>query len=184
RTVIVPLTVLMALRPRARNPRGVHVQELFRTPPDQVRDWIRGPYRSAWGRVFRHLDTMLRATQPVFPRPARRRAIETARAWVTERLNGDDGLGGIYPAMANSVMMFDTLGYAPDHPDAAIAWQSVRNLLVMQQDRAYCQPCLSPVWDTGLAGHALAEAEGGAAPSVAAASAWLRSKQELDVVGD
>ncbi len=25
-------------------------------------------------------------------------------------------------------------------------------------DRAYCQPCLSPVWDTSLAGHALAEA--------------------------
>src|SRR5579872_2237840 len=51
RTVIVPLLVLMALRPRARNPRGAAIQELFRTPPEQVNDWIRGPYRSAlWGR--------------------------------------------------------------------------------------------------------------------------------------
>jgi squalene-hopene/tetraprenyl-beta-curcumene cyclase len=40
---------------------------------------------------------------------------------VVERLNGVDGLGAIYPAMANSVMMFDTLGYAPDHPHRAIA---------------------------------------------------------------
>ena len=48
RTVIVPLLVLMALRPVARNPRSVGIPELFRTPPDQIRDWIRGPYRSAW----------------------------------------------------------------------------------------------------------------------------------------
>ena len=33
RTVIVPLLVLMALRPVARNPRDVAIQELFRTPP-------------------------------------------------------------------------------------------------------------------------------------------------------
>ena len=91
---------------------------------------------------------LLRAAEPFFPKAGRRRAIDKAVAFVTQRLNGEDGLGAIYPAMANSVMMFDTLGYAPDHPDAAIAWQSVRNLLVMQQDRAYCQPCLSPVWDT------------------------------------
>ena len=42
RTVIVPLLVLMAKRPVARNPRDVGIQELFRTPPTQVRDWIRG----------------------------------------------------------------------------------------------------------------------------------------------
>src|SRR3978361_1988096 len=48
RTVMVPLLVLMALRPRARNPRGVHVQELFNTPPELVTDWIRGPFRSGW----------------------------------------------------------------------------------------------------------------------------------------
>ena len=53
RTVIVPLLVLMALRPVARNPRNVAIPELFRTPPAQVRDWIRGPYRSAWGRFFK-----------------------------------------------------------------------------------------------------------------------------------
>ena len=30
RTVIVPLLVLQALKPLARNPRGVHIAELFR----------------------------------------------------------------------------------------------------------------------------------------------------------
>ena len=56
RTVIVPLLVLMALRPRARNPRGIDIPELFRTPPEQVTDWIRGPYRSGWGRFFKGVD--------------------------------------------------------------------------------------------------------------------------------
>ena len=77
-------------------------------------------------------------------------------------------------------MMFDTLGYPPDHPDAAIAWQAVRKLLVIQDDRAYCQPCFSPIWDTGLAGHAMAEA----GASTDAACDWLRARQITDVAGD
>jgi len=184
RTVIVPLLVLMALKPLARNPRNVRIDELFRTPPDQVRDWIRGPYRSPWGRFFKVVDTVLRAADPYFPGRTRRRAIGKAVAFVTERLNGDDGLGGIYPAIANSVMMFDTLGFAPDQPPAATAWAAVRKLLVIEPDRAWCQPCLSPVWDTGLAGHALAEAEGATAKPVAASCEWLRRRQILDIAGD
>jgi squalene-hopene/tetraprenyl-beta-curcumene cyclase len=184
RTVLVPLLVLMALRPTARNPRGIHVPELFRTPPAQVRDWIRGPFRSGWGHVFKHLDGVLRAVQPFFPKSLRARSIERAVAFVTERLNGEDGLGGIYPAMANAAMMFDTLGYAADHKDAAIVWKALHKLLVVDGDRAYCQPCLSPVWDTALAGHAVAEADSPAAAAVDAANHWLRGKQILDVVGD
>ena len=184
RTVVVPLVVLMALRPRARNPRGVHVGELFRTPPAYVRDWIRGPFRSGWGHAFKYLDSILHAVEPVFPAAIRRRAIEWSVRFVRARLNGEDGLGAIYPAMANATMMFDALDYKPDHPDAAIAWASVRKLLVIDGDRAYCQPCLSPVWDTALAGHAVAEAEGAASASLARAAEWLRGKQILDVVGD
>jgi squalene-hopene/tetraprenyl-beta-curcumene cyclase len=184
RTVIVPLLVLMACKPRARNPRGVGIAELFVTPPEQVRDYIRGPYRSAWGRFFKAVDTVLRRAEPLFPKASRQRAIDKAVAFVVTRLNGEDGLGGIYPAIANSVMMFDTLGYPPDHPHAATAWRAVRKLLVPEEDRAWCQPCLSPVWDTALAGHAVAEAEGAAGRSVDAACAWLRTRQINDVVGD
>ncbi len=189
RTVVVPLLVLMALRPQAINPRGVHIRELFRTPPERVRDWIRGPYRSRWGVVFKHVDTVLRRVQPGFPRANRRRAIDQAVAFVTERLNGEDGLGAIYPAMANTVMMFRALGVPDEDPRAAIAWRAVQKLLVVEEERAYCQPCLSPIWDTGLAGHAMAEAaqgEGGmAVPSgVEAACDWLVARQVTDVVGD
>ena len=184
RTVTVPLLVLMTLRPRARNPRGVRIQELFNTPPEQVRDWIRGPYRSAWGHIFRHIDNGLRAATPHFPAILRQRAIDKAVAFVTARLNGEDGLGGIYPAMANAAMMFDTLGYPADHPQPSIVWVALHKLLVVEGELAYCQPCLSPVWDTGLAGHAVAEADSPAHEAVASASEWLRTKQVLDVMGD
>ena len=180
RTVIVPLLVLMAKRPRARNPLNIHIPELFCNPPDRVTNWIQTPDASGWSRFFKRLDGVLRVAVPWFPRRSADSAVAKAVAFVRERLNGDDGLGGIYPAIANTVMMFDTLGYPPDHPDAALAWQAVRKLLVIEDDRAYCQPCFSPVWDTGLAGHAMAEA----GASTDAACDWLRSRQILDVAGD
>jgi len=107
----------MAVRPRARNPRGISIAELFIEPPETVTDWISPSTRSAVGHAFALIDRMLRLAEPMFPADPRRRAIEKAVVFVTERLNGEDGLGGIFPAMANALMMFDCLGYAPDHPD-------------------------------------------------------------------
>jgi squalene-hopene/tetraprenyl-beta-curcumene cyclase len=187
RTVIVPLLVLMARRPRAINPHNITISELFTRPPQTIRDYIRGPYRSYWGHAFKALDLVLKRIEPLFPRETRARAIGQAVAFVTERLNGEDGLGAIYPAMANSVMMFAALGYEPAHPDAALAWLSVRKLIVDDGERAYVQPCVSPIWDTALAGVAMAEAQTGCelgrAP-VEAASDWLAQRQILDVKGD
>ncbi len=71
-----------------------------------------------WGACFGALDRLLKAADGFWPGRTRRRAIDACVALVTERLNGEDGLGAIYPAMANSVMMFDALGYAADHPPA------------------------------------------------------------------
>ena len=185
RTVLVPLLVLMALRPRARNPQNVSIRELFAENPWSVRDWISGPTSSPLATGFEWLDRVLRAAEPVFPKRARQRAIEAAVAFVTERLNGEDGLGGIFPAMANSLIMFDCLGYPRDHPCFRTAEGALRKLLVLDPDRSYCQPCLSPVWDTALACHALMETgERRLEPAVARALDWLAGKQVLDVAGD
>ncbi len=188
RTVLVPLLVLMTRRPVARNPRDIRIDELFVTPPDDVKDYIRGPYRSGWGSVFKALDAMLRPAEPFFPARLRERAIQAAIEFIRPRLNGEDGLGGIYPAMANTVMMYHTLGYASDHPEYATAWQSVRKLITDAAERmpggTYVQPCLSPVWDTALAAHALIEAVGADDQRVAAACDWLVPRQILDVKGD
>ncbi len=185
RTVLVPLLVVMAQRPRARNPLVVTVRELFLEPPEEVKDWIGGPTSSPLSVAFGMLDRLLRVAEPFFPADARRRAIDKAVAFVTERLNGEDGLGGIFPAMANAAMMFDCLGYGPDYPAYASALASLRKLLVLDGERSYCQPCLSPVWDTALACHALMEVEDiRLEATVRRALDWLVTKQVLEVVGD
>jgi squalene cyclase len=62
---------------------------------------------------------------------------------------------------------------------------AVEKLLVVTDKEAYCQPCFSPVWDTGLACHALLEVGGERAlAQVDKSLEWLRSKQILDVSGD
>lgn len=186
RTVLVPLLVLMERKPRARNPRGIGIAELFVQPPEQVRHWPKGPHQvQPWSGIFGAIDRVLRVVEPLFPKGPRRRAVERAAAFTIERLNGEDGLGAIFPAMANSVMMFEILGYPHDDPNVVLARRSIEKLLVVKEDEAYCQPCLSPVWDTALVCHALLESGGEkAAASVLKGLDWLKPLQVLDTVGD
>jgi squalene-hopene/tetraprenyl-beta-curcumene cyclase len=184
RTVIVPLLVLMAKKPRAVNPRQVRVDELFAAHPDQVTDWNSNHNRSIMIPVFAGIDKVLRAVDPYMPKKLRQKAIDRCIVWVKERLNGEDGLGAIYPAMANAVMMYRVLGYDKNHPDVVTAWGAIEKLLIEGQKEAYCQPCLSPVWDTALAAHALLEVGGQAYDSVGRACEWLKEKQITEVKGD
>ena len=186
RTVITPLVVVNALKPRAKNPRNVSIAELFVEPPDRVRHWPGAPQQKfPWTTLFGALDQLLRWSEPYFPKGLRKRAIDRAVAFVEERLNGEDGLGAIYPAMAYSAIMFDTLGYGRQDPRMVQVMKAIDRLLVIREDEAYCQPCVSPVWDTGLAAHALMEAGGEAsAPPVRAGLAWLEPLQITDVAGD
>jgi squalene-hopene/tetraprenyl-beta-curcumene cyclase len=182
RTVLAPLLVLMAKKPRAKNPRDIHIAELF-VPGSQAT-----PPRasgSIWALVFNRLDDVLRFFENHMPRRTRERAIAAVVAFVTARLNGEDGIGGIFPAMANSVMMFECLGMLKTDPILVTAKRAIRKLLTTNSHRSYCQPCVSPVWDTGLAAHALMEAGGHMAEAaVRRGLDWLVTKQELNVSGD
>ena len=159
RDTLVPLLVLMALKPKAANPCGIAIPELFVTPPDRVRIWPKGTNQvGGWGIIFGALDKVLQAAEPYFPKGKRQSAIDKAVAFVRARLNGEDGLGAIYPAMANTVMMFHVLGIPAEHPDVVTARAAVDKLLAVKGEEAFCQPALSPVWDTALSSHALFEA--------------------------
>ena len=92
RTVIVPLLVLAALKPRAKSPRGVRVKELFRSPPDEVKGWLHNPTGRWGGEVFLWIDKILRVVEPRFSRDMRARALKRAVEFMTPRLNGEDGL--------------------------------------------------------------------------------------------
>lgn len=188
RTVIAPLLIIMALKPQAKNPRGIDIKELFLRDPAKIKRFNSNPTGSSLGEVFITLDKVLQKAEPLLFKGNRRdEAIAKAERFILERLNGEDGLGGIFPAMANAVMAFDALGYKRDHPDFQIALKSIEKLLIIDEakDMAYCQPCLSPIWDTCLAAHSMLEA---ATPdsraSVQASLDWLVERQILDCRGD
>lgn len=184
RTVLTPLLVLYAKRARASNPTGRDIAELFLVPPEEHKTYNVNPTGSKVGDLFLHLDKGLRLIEPHLPKGARRKAIAAAEEFTISRLNGEDGLGAIYPAMANAVMMFRVLGYPDDHPHMRTARDAVEKLMTERDDHLYFQPCLSPVWDTSLAAHAQLEAGEDTDERLVAALDWLASKQILDHVGD
>ena len=186
RTTIVPLMVLATLKPRAKNVSGVGIDELFLQAPHSIGTAAKAPHQSrGWFLLFSALDGILRAIEPLFPKKLRARAIDAAVAFIELRLNGEDGLGAIFPPMANAVMMYEVLGKPADYLPRAVTRRGIDKLLVIGEHEAYCQPCVSPVWDTALSCHALIEA--GSEEALAPAKAgldWLVPKQVLDIKGD
>ena len=186
RDTLIPLLVLMAMKPRSKNPRGITIDELFVVPPHEVKHWPKTANQIGfWGAAFAALDKGLRLVEPLAPKGIRASAIDKAVAFARERLNGEDGFGAIFPSIAYTLMMFHVIGVSEDHDDMIAARAALDKLFIENGDEGFCQPCLSPVWDTVLSAHAFMEA----APDdtttpVARALDWLKERQVLDVKGD
>jgi squalene-hopene/tetraprenyl-beta-curcumene cyclase len=182
RTVMVPLFVIYAHKARAANPDGIGVRELFTKDPEIERDYF--PVRSALNRLILYVERAARPLEPLIPRWIRRKALRRAESWFVPRCN-EGGLGAIFPAMINAYMAFGLLGHDPGEPMMLQARKAIDDLLMVEDDTAYCQPCVSPVWDTGLACLALLE-EGAESNSeeVGRALGWLGGLQLLDEPGD
>jgi squalene-hopene/tetraprenyl-beta-curcumene cyclase len=184
RTVMTPLLILMALRARAANPTGLGIRELFREDPASIRNWQVNPTGAPLGELFLGFDALLRRVEPLHSRSLRRRALARAEAYMLRRLNGEDGLGAIYPAMAYAVMAMRALGYGGADPRMVEARAAIDRLLVDRGEEVYPQPCVSPVWDTALSAHALLEAGAGDDPRLIEGLDWLAGRQVLDRAGD
>ena len=189
RTVMVPLFILCTLKATAKNPDNISILELFVTHPDKERHYF--PERTLLNKVFLGLDFLGRTTRPLISKKLHNVALEKAKDWIIERLNGEDGLGGICPAMIGAYEALLLLGIPKDDDIIITARKAIDKLLVINEHDAYCQPCLSPVWDTALAALALQEADKGldpvnnvSGPFLTRAYDWLKSKQLLDEPGD
>ncbi len=182
RTVMVPLFVIYAFKASAVNPDGIGVRELFTRDPDEERDYF--PVRSLLNRLILSVERTVRPLEPLIPRWIRRKALQRAESWFVPRCN-EGGLGAIFPAMINAYMALGLLGHDPGEPLMLQARKAIDDLLVEGADSAYCQPCVSPVWDTGIACLALLE-EGAESndEEIARALEWLRPLQLEDDPGD
>ncbi|MBN2700423.1 MAG: squalene--hopene cyclase [Methylothermaceae bacterium] len=195
RTVMVPLAILCSLKVKARNPKNISIQELFVTPPEQETGYF-SHVKTPLGKFVLFLERIGMRLEPHIPFRIRQRALEKTLHWFLERLNGEDGLGGIFPAMVNAYEAMDALGFPPEDPRRQIAKKALQKLLVHREDdskhpggESYCQPCLSPIWDTGLSLLALqetqrAENDSHTARAIDQALDWLVDKQLRDEPGD
>ncbi|MBK8974472.1 MAG: squalene--hopene cyclase [Planctomycetes bacterium] len=191
RAVAIPLSILYTLRARAANPTGIDVLELFTTPPDRERHYFQT--RSMLNRAFLTAERCVRRVEGLIPGFVRRRAVRAAERWMLERLNGIDGLGGVFPSMVNALESMHVLGYPREHPQREVATQALRRLVIDDGESAYCQPCVSPIWDTALAALALDETRAtGPDPALGevldraltSSCDWLVGRQQLDGPAD
>lgn len=188
RTVMVPLFILYTYKVKARNPHKTGISELFVIPPDKEKNYF-SHVKTPLGKAILAVERMGRLMEPMIPGFVRRKATARARDWFMARLNGYDGLGAIFTAMVNAYEAMDSLGIPADDEQRRIARESIERLLVIKDDIAYCQPCVSPVWDTGLASLTLQEVDRHernpqTRRALDSSLRWLASKQLLDEAGD
>ena len=178
RAIVVPLTILYALKPRQTLLPNAGVDELFLDPSRKDIAFRWDTRLISWRNVFLALDRLGKVYEYVAWKPFRRRALDEAERWLFEHLERSAGLGAIYPAMMNSVFALLALGYSPADPIAAREIGELACLEIDDGETLRLQPCVSPVWDTAIAMVALKEAGlPSDHPALVKAAAWLLDQQ-------
>jgi squalene-hopene/tetraprenyl-beta-curcumene cyclase len=188
RTIVVPLSIVAALEPvRQIEPeRGIHelfLREPEHWPPLRCPGLPGGTGWLSWDHFFRVINQVLKFGQRKGWMPWRKKAVEAARQWILARFQKSDGLGAIFPPVVFSVVALKALGYDDDSPEVLECMKQLKRLSLdnAHEGTTRIQPCLSPVWDTGLTMRALALAGVPADdPAIARAAEWLRSRQTTD----
>jgi squalene-hopene/tetraprenyl-beta-curcumene cyclase len=197
RAVLIPLLIVFAHRPVCQVPREQGIDELYPIPRGELRYWKYPPFNKdqAWltpHNFFVALDAMLKLYDRMPMRVLREKALHRAATWMLDHVKGSGGLGAIYPAMANSIMALECLGYGADDPLVVKALREIEELEVYESvmvdgellPALHLQPCCSPIWDTALLTNALVEA--GVPqdhPALQKAGRYLMSRQ-TKAVGD
>lgn len=179
RTVLVPLLILFAVKPVRPVPAEFRLDELYLVPREQADiSFPRDPRTFTWRNAFLALDRLLRLYDRWPLAGLRRRALRAAEGWMTERMQGEGGLGGIFPAMANAVAALACLGYGLDHPLVQRGLRAIEELRLEDAETFRVQPCLSPIWDTALTISTLVEAGlPPQHPALVRAGQWLLARQ-------
>lgn len=157
RTIVVPLSIISALKPVRELPSELGIAELFRA------DRPRRPRRKAplvsWKRFFLAVDATLKGAERVVPRSWRERGLQAAHRWMVDHFESTDGLGAIFPPMIYAIIALKCLGYDDDSELVRWAHRHLDDLVIRDDGPTRIQPCVSPVWDTAIATISLADAD-------------------------
>ncbi len=183
RGIVVPLSIIWALRPTRPLPERARLPELAAPPSPFPPAPLTGKSR-AWRAFFEYLDRGVKLTERLPVKPLRRLALDRAEAWTLERLHASDGLGAIFPPIVNTIFALVARGYPADHPVVAGQIAELARLELDDGETLRLQPCFSAVWDTALAVTALAGSGIPADdPALTAAGEWLLAN-EVRQLGD
>ena len=178
RGIVVPLTILYALKPAWRLPERVSVDELFKNPGGKIPAFQWDAQLITWRNFFLIADLLFKFYESLPWKPFRKRALKQARQWLLGHLERSEGLGAIYPAMLNAILALVALGFPPDHPLPARERGFLADFEIEDGDTIRLQPCLAPVWDTAVTLVSLAEANVPADdPAMVRAAGWLLQNQ-------
>jgi squalene-hopene/tetraprenyl-beta-curcumene cyclase len=156
--MILPLGIVTTLRRVREIPPQLGIGELY--VDHAAANTLGTPGRGfprTWRDFFLRVDQLLKRYEEG-PFPAlRERAMKAAEKWLLDRMADSEGLGAIFPPMVYMLIVFKAMGYADDHPVVVKAHKDLKDFYIREGDTIRLQPCVSPVWDTGIALHALAE---------------------------
>ena len=136
-------------------------------------------------RLFTGVDAALKLADALGCVPFRTRGLARAERWIVERQEHTGDWAGIIPAMLNAMLALRAVGYDLDDPVVVRGFAAIEGFTIREHGAYRVQPCISPVWDTGLAVRALVDA--GVAPDdprLVRAASWLMEKQIVERYGD
>lgn len=178
RTIVVPLSIMSALKPSRNLEASEGISELFVGNPNEIAPpaaWDKKPI--TWRNFFLVVDRCFKAIEPWLG-GIRETALGMADHWMRERFKESDGLGAIFPPMIYTAVALRAQGVSDDAPEMQWALKQIEDLKIHDGDRLRLQPCVSPVWDTALAlnalsscGHTVDE------PEIDRAAKWLISRE-------
>ena len=188
RSTIVPMTIILAMRPTSSVPEYAHIDELYPSISEPPSYTVRGqPSIASWQRAFIEIDKVLRVWERTSFKPGREEAIKKAEEWILEHQEADGGWGGIQPPWVYSLIALKCLGYPVDHPAIVKGFQAFEGPkgFGIEEDGTFrTQSCLSPVWDTAWV--TIAMRESGLSPnhpSLVKTGKWLL-KEQITTDGD
>jgi squalene-hopene/tetraprenyl-beta-curcumene cyclase len=178
----VPLILLFARKP-VYGPR-LNLDELYAEGRANAR-FALPAVRGAFEAFFNALDAAFKWTERTGLVPFRERGLALAEKWTVERQEETGDWGGIIPAMLNAMLGLRAQGYTVDDPVVVRGFAALDGFTITAEGAYRVQPCISPVWDTGLAVRALVDA--GVRrddPRLVRAASWLMDKQIVARYGD
>ena len=185
RVMILPLSIITTLRPTRKLSKEQGIDELFVSERERRRLTTEDNAPRFWQLFFRTVDHALKGLHHLGGTPFRRRALRECTEWMLRRASQGDpaeteGLGAIFPSMVYTQLILDAQGWPREHEVRQQAERVLDGLFLARNggEAIKVQPCLSPVWDTGIALYAMTEAGlDERDPSVRAATEWLRGKE-------